>query len=419
MRVLILGNYYYPESVGAGIWITQLAKDLHERGHEVAVVTSFPSYPQGRIFKGYRNRFSERETIDGIEVIRTFTYATPGKSFLTRSATFGVFCLSSVPGYLRYRRKVDVVYAVLPPLPLGVAAWAIAKASRARLVVNIQDIYPDIAVALNYLTNPAAVAFFRAMEHWIYRRSERIVVISEGFRENLLAKGVPAGKIRVVPNWADPDEIVLGSSENAFRRETGAGKDEMLVLYSGGLTHNADLETVVDAAAQLRGLPVRFAIVGDGVQKQALAKKVAAAKLDNVLFYAFQPIERYGEVLAAADVTLVSLKPAATFASVPSKVYKQMAAGRPIVAITNPGNELSRLIADARCGALVPPGDARGLARALRQALVRRQDFADMGRRGRAYLEGTCSRRICVSQIEAALVEACVNTHAGGAHEVA
>ena len=411
MKILIVTNYYTPETIGAGIWVTQLAHDLKARGHEVTVVTSFPSYPRGQILDGYRNRFVHRETVDGIDIIRTFTYATPSKSFWARFAGFGAFCLSAAPGYLRWRRSVDVVYAILPPLPLGVSAWAIAKASGARLVINVQDIYPDIAVALNYLTNPAAVAFFRRLERWVYQRADRIVVISEGFRQNLLGKGVPAPKIHVVPNWADPDQIVPGCSHNAFRRETGTTNGELLVLYSGGLTHNADIEPVLDAAAELRGLPVRFAIIGDGVQKQLLVDRAAAAGLDNVKFYPFQPIERYGQVLAAADLTLVTLNSAATFASVPSKIYKQMAAARPIIAITNTENELSRLITDAQCGVTVPPGDSQGVVNVLRQALDQRDAFAEMGRRGRAYLERNCSRKGCVARIETALAEACTEAH--------
>ena len=411
MRVLIVSNYYYPESVGAGIWVRELAAGLRDRGHAVAVLTSFPSYPGGEIFPEYRGRRQMRETIDGIEVVRTYTYATPSKSFWPRIVSFGAFCLSAAPGYWRWRRPVDVVYAILPPLPLGVAACAIAKGSGARLVVDVQDIYPDIAVALNYLRNPAAVAFFRRMERWIYGRAERIVVISEGFRQNLLGKGVAPAKIDVVPNWADPDEIVPGPADNAFRRETGTHNGELLVLYSGGLTHNADMQPVLDAAAQLRGLPIRFAIVGDGVQKRALIERAASAGLENVKFYPFQPIGRYGEALAAADVTLVALNSAATLASVPSKIYKQMAAARPIVAITNPGNELSRLVMDAQCGVTVPPGDSERLANVLRDALSKRAAFAEMGQRGRAYLERNCSRKTCIARIEAVLVEACAESH--------
>jgi len=415
MKVLVLSNYYYPESIGAGIWVTQLAQDLSARGHEVTVVASFPSYPHGRVFDGFRNRFAHREIVDGIDIIRTLTYATPSHSFLARFAAFGTFCLSAAPGYLRCRRPADVVYAILPPLPLGVSAWAVAKISGARLVINVQDIYPDIAVALKYLTNPAAVALFRRMERWICRRADRIVVISEGFRHNLLGKGVAPAKIDVVPNWADPDEIVPGPSDNAFRRETGTNSDELLVLYAGGLTHNADLQPALDAAAQLRGLPIRFAIVGDGVQKPALVGKAASAGLENVRFYPFQPIARYAEVLAAADVTLVTLNAAATVASVPSKIYKQMAAARPIVAITGAGNELSRLIADAQCGVTVPPGDSVRLAAVLADALNKRAAFAAMGQRGRAYLERNCSRQTCIARIEAVLAEACAKPRARSA----
>lgn len=406
MRVLVVSNYFAPETVGAGIWVSQLAKELAGRGHMITVLTSFPSYPAGRIFGGYRNGFSRRDAVDGVEVVRTWTYATPRRSFWARFAGFAAFCLSAAPGYLARRRPVDVVYAILPPLPLGVAAWVIAKLSGARLVINVQDIYPDIAVALDYLKNPAAVSFFGAMERWIYRRADRIVVISEGFRRNLLAKGVPASKIDVALNWADPDQIVPARPDNAFRRETGTA-GEFLVVYAGGLGHNAELESVLDAAAELRYVAIRFAIVGDGVQKPFLIEKARAAELTNVRFFPFQPIERYGEVLAAADATLVTLNASATFASVPSKVYKQMAAARPVIAIANPGSELSRLVADAQCGISVPPGDPRRLAQVLRLALDRRDLFAEMGRRGRVYLERNCSRKDCIGRIEAALVTAC------------
>lgn len=402
MRIVIVANYYYPESVGSGIWITQLALDMVRLGHDVTVVTSFPSYPEGKVFDGYQNRFTWRSVVDGVEVIRTLTYATSRRTFWARVAGFGAFCISAAPGYLRWRRRVDVVYAILPPLPLGISAWLIAKISGGRLVVNIQDIYPDIAIALRYITNYWALVVFRWMEGWIYRRAKRIVVISEGFRQNLLKKGVGESKIDVISNWADPDEIIPSRRDNSFREETGVGGG-VLVVYAGGLTHNSDLLTVLGAAAELRGMAIRFAIVGDGVQKAELKKKVADAGLENVSFHPFQPLARYGEVLAAADVTLVTLNSAATFASVPSKIFKQMAAARPIVAITNGGNELSRLVTEAGCGVTVSVGDSVGLAEVLRRAVVHRGEFVAMGLRGREYLERYCSRDRCVRRIEAVL----------------
>src|SRR6202008_1394982 len=144
------------------------------------------------------------------------TYATPSKAYWARIASWGTFCLSSLFG-LAERLRPDIVYAILPPLTLGVSAWVLARAARAKLVVNVQDIYPDIAIATGYLRNPWAVRFFRYMESWIYRRADNLVVISQGFSRNLEQKNVPAGKVSVVPNWADPGEIMPGERENPFR----------------------------------------------------------------------------------------------------------------------------------------------------------------------------------------------------------
>ena len=409
MKILLLSEYYYPESVGAAIWVTQLTQDLSEKGHRVTVITSFPNYPTGRILLGYHNRLADREHLGNIECIRTFTFATPSKSFVPRLISFATFCLSSIPGYLWWRRPADVVYAILPPLPLGVSAWVIAVASGARLVVNVQDIYPDVAVALGYLRNRVVIRFFFAMERWIYRRAAKVVVLSEGFRDNLVAKGVPESKIRIIPNWADLDAIRPAERFSSFRSEAGAGVEDLLVVYSGGLTHNAELDTVLDAAAELRAEPIRFAIVGDGVRKDHLESKARTLGLDNVKFFPFQPLERYTEVLTAADVTLVTLNSAATYVSVPSKIYKQMAAARPIIAVTDRRGELRRLIEAARCGGWVVPGDCRGLAALLRQAVAQREAWDRMGWNGREYVERYHSRRVCVAQIESVLEEACLS----------
>jgi colanic acid biosynthesis glycosyl transferase WcaI len=224
------------------------------------------------------------------------------------------------------------VYAILPPLPLGISAWAVARITGARLVVNIQDIYPDIAVALGMLRNVSSIRFFERMERWIYRAADRVVVISEGFRQNLLRKGVRAEKVVVVPNWADPEAIQPSIPDNAFRREHSR-PGEFVVLYSGGLSHNSHLQPVLEAARRLLDEPFRFLIAGEGVHKERLMQWAHEHDLRNLTFLPFQPLERYAEALAAADATVVTLHPAATFASVPSKVYKQMAAARPIVAI--------------------------------------------------------------------------------------
>jgi colanic acid biosynthesis glycosyl transferase WcaI len=241
-----------------------------------------------------------------------------------------------------------------------------------------------------------------SVERWIYRRAHRIVVISEGFRQNLLEKGVPAEKIAVVPNWADPDAIRPANRENAFRNQHSK-PGEFVVLYSGSLSHNSRLEPVLEAARQLAGEPFRFLIAGEGVHKPALADRADRLGLRNVSFLPFQPLERYAEALAAADATLVTLHPGATFASVPSKVYKQMAAARPILAIADRRSEVARLVEESGCGLAIQPDDAFGLVEALRRLAARREEVARMGAAGRGYITDVCSRGRCVAAIENAL----------------
>jgi colanic acid biosynthesis glycosyl transferase WcaI len=406
LRIVILANYYYPEEVGAGIWVRQLAIDLKQAGHDVLVLTSFPSYPAGVVFPSYKNRLFGREQIDGIPVVRTYTFATTSKAFWPRVLSFGAFCLSSaLQGSwlaLTGKLRADVVYAILPPLPLGISAWAIAKLAGAKLVTNIQDIYPDIAVETGFLKLPRAIRWFSRMERWIYKRSAKIVVISEGFRDNLLAKRVPAEKLLVVSNWADAKAIMPAPRETEFRRAWNSG-DRFVVLYAGGLSMNSCLEPVVEAAALLPRESYQFIFAGEGVRKDYLIQRARDLGLANVEFIPFQPLERYGELLASADATLVTLSQAATHASVPSKIFKQMAAGRPIVAITNRGNELDRLIATSRAGVVVEPDDPAALASAISELAADRAACKEMGSRGRLYVEMECSREKCVEKIEAAL----------------
>jgi colanic acid biosynthesis glycosyl transferase WcaI len=402
MKILVVSGYYYPEQIGAGVWVRQLVTDLKRLGHDVSVLTSFPSYPHGRVFDGYRGRFFLRETIDGISVVRTWTYATPSKKFWARVVSFGSFCASALIGGLAARIRADVVYAILPPLPLGMSAAVLAKVARARLAVNVQDIYPDIAVSLGVLRNRRAVRFFQGMERWIYQRADRIVVISEGFRQNLMAKGVPAEKVAVIANWADPDAIQPAERENPFRNQHSR-PGEFVVLYSGSLSHNSHLEPVLEAARQLRGEPFRFLIAGEGVHKPALVDRANRLGLQNVSFLPFQPANRYAEALAAADAGLVTLHPGATFASVPSKVYKHMAAACPILALADRRSEVARLVEESGSGIAVPPDDVPGLMEALRRLAVGHGEVARMGASGRGYVTDVCSRGRCVAAIASAL----------------
>ncbi|MEM2046088.1 MAG: glycosyltransferase family 4 protein [Candidatus Bathyarchaeia archaeon] len=401
MHVLLISQYFWPESVGASIWIRELVTDLVDMGHQVTVLTGFPNYPKRVIFEGYRGKVFMQECMGRVKIIRTYIYASPNEALWSRALNFGSFCASAALGGLIAPRP-DVIYCTMPPLPLGISAEFLGFVKRVPVVVNVQDIYPDIAVALGFLRNRLIIRFFQWMERFIYQHAAAIVVISEGFKDNLLGKGVSPQKIHIVPNWADPDSIRPGPKDNPFRKQIGLG-NRFVVIYSGNLSYNSNLEPVIEAAELLQEEPFAFVIVGDGAHKPLLEHKVREKGLKNVYFLPFQPLEMYPQVLTAADINLVTLNTQAAMASVPSKVFKIMASGTPVLAITVKGTDLYRLVLEANCGLCVPPDDPIALAKALQYAAAHQNELEHMGANGRRYLEEHFSRQKCVGEIETIL----------------
>jgi colanic acid biosynthesis glycosyl transferase WcaI len=259
MRVLVVSPHYKPEEVAAAAtFVEEIAIDFIEMGHEVTVLTAFPNYPTGAVFEPYRGKVFQRETYNGVPLIRVWIYATASKKFWPRVLNFGSFSATALLGGLLTNTRPDVLYVMMPPLTLGAAGVLLGAAKRARVVVNVQDIHPYAAVAMGVLKNRRAIRLFEWLEKWIYRHVDHIVVISRGFRDNLVEKGTPADKISIVPNWADPDFIQPGPRDNSFRKEIGA-EGRFVLVYSGGLTHNSNLEPVLGAADLLREEPFEFA----------------------------------------------------------------------------------------------------------------------------------------------------------------
>lgn len=398
MHILILSQYFWPESIGASIWIKQLAEDLAIKGHKVSVLTGFPNYPNGVIFEGYKEKIFMREYFNNIHIFRTYIYASPKKSILSKMLSFSSFSISAIAGGLLIS-KPDVIYCIIPPLPLGITAQVLSFFKKVPVVINVQDIYPDIAISLGIIRNSIIIKFAKWLERFIYKHSNAIVVISDGFKQNLLDKGILASKIYVVPNWADPNVIQPGPKDNFFRRQLNVDS-KFLVIYSGSLSYNTSLESLIEAAEILKNEEFMFVIIGDGVLKDSLEQMVKEKKLKNVIFLPFQPLEIYPYVLTSADINVVTLNPKASLSSVPSKVYKIMASGTPILAIAPDDSEICRLITSSNCGLCVSPNDPIKIADALRYAMRNQHEIKKLGINGRRYLEEYFSRQKNTSEIE-------------------
>jgi colanic acid biosynthesis glycosyl transferase WcaI len=399
MRLLLLAQHYAPEEVSGAVLATELATDLANRGHQVSFVTVAPSYPQGKVFPGYKNHLYFVEILNNVRVIRTWSFVSEGRSFWRRILNFGTFSLTALYGGLLSGRP-DVILSFSPPLPLGLTAWLLSRFWGIPWVLRVEDLYPDSAVVSGVLRNRLAIRILRFIERFIYRRATHISVISEGFRDNLRRKDVPDGKMSVIPVWADIEAISPSAIENEFRRNHDlSGK--FIVMYAGNLGHTSSLEDVMHAAARLKVYSdIRFVVVGEGLKRESLRRIAKDESLSNVLFLPYQPREVYPLMMAAADVSLVTLNRNSSETSLPSKTFNIMASARPVLAIVPPDSELGRLVNESCCGVVVSPGQPDQLARKITSMKANPADLLLMGKNGRQLAEGPYSRDQCVDLFE-------------------
>lgn len=394
-----MAQHYTPEEVSGAVLATELATDLANRGHQVTFVTCAPNYPQGKVFSGYKNKIYATEMLNRVKVIRTWSYISPSKAFGPRLLNYGSFSATALYGGL-LTAKPDVIFSYSPPLPLGLSAWLLSRRRRVPWVLRVEDLYPEAAIAAGVLRNAPAIKLLAGLERFVYQRANHISVISESFRQNLLGKEVPANKLSVTPVWADPDTVRPLPRHNGFREKYGLN-GQFVVLYAGNLGHAAALDEVIEAAELLqKQADIQFLFIGEGVKKELLIEQAEAKDLSNVTFLPFQPREVFPEMLAAADVSLVTLQPKASGTSLPSKAFNIMASGRPILGVSDPTSEVAQLVQEGQCGVNVAPGNAHLLAEAITTLKQEPDRLNLMGHNGRKQLETRYSRNHCVNQFE-------------------
>jgi len=383
--------------------MTQLAEDLAALGHQITVITSMPHYDAGRIWDEYRGKLIQCDRHGPINVYRLYLYVPNDRGrFLGRLLNYASFnTLSAVTGTLV--RQHDIVLVPSPPLTNGLSADLISRLRRIPFVYNVQDIWPDVVIRAGVMTNPRTIAFFRGLERYVYRRAAAVTVISEGFRQNLLAKGVSSSKIKVIPNFFDTEFVRPLPRHNSFSSDNRLD-DKFVVLFAGNVGYSQGLETVLDAAQQLTDLQdLLFLIVGNGVAKAGLETYAQERGLQNVCFLPFQPHEVLPKMYASSDICLVPLRKGFTNESVPCKVFTIMASGRPMIASVDEGSDTWELVEQAQCGLCVPPENPHALAKAIRTLCADPALRERLGRNGREHVVQHYTRQVVARQYHALL----------------
>jgi colanic acid biosynthesis glycosyl transferase WcaI len=383
MRIHIIGINYWPEMTGIAVFSVGRAEHLAEAGHDVTMCTAVPYYPQWRVPQEYRGLRSRREKRAGVTILRCPLYAPAAVNPIRRVLHEASFIASSFVRSL-FCRRPDLLFVVSPPLGLAIAAVILSRLWRVPYVFHVADLQPDTAMDLGMVRPGRFARLLYAVERLAYRRATIVSTLTEPMRARIIAKGIPAEKVHLFADWSDPRLFTLDASQSgAIRRELGLG-DAFLVLHAGNMGVKQGLDVVLDAAQQTRSDPgIVYLLVGDGAMRPHLEARARDLGLDNVRIVPLLEHEKFLQLLAAADLCLVTQQRTVADVVFPSKVLTLLSAGKPVVASVTGGSAVANVVAGAGAGMIVTPEDGAALADAietLRADAARRTRMAAAGR---------------------------------------
>ena len=393
-RLLVLNQYYWPGVEATAHLLTELCEALAAE-YEVTVVT-------GRLL-GHEDD-PDYEGRNGVEIIRVHSTAFDRAPLHRRAANYFTYLSRALRRGLIAKRP-DIVLCMTDPPMVGDVALLVARRFRVPLVVVSQDVFPEIAVELERLTNPVLTRLLGAVTRFYLRRADRVVAIGETMKRRLEAKGVEPRRLEVIPNWVDTGALSPQPRDNAWAREHGL-HERFVVMHSGNVGHAQDLGTLIHSTASLRDLEsLSVVLVGFGARHAHYVRLATSLGAEQVSFLDYQEREVLPLSLASADVHFVGLARGLSGYVVPSRLYGILAAGRPVIAAADDDSETAELVRSVECGIVIPPGQPDVLARTIRAAAAGEYDLEEMGRRGRAYVEAEGDRTIAVDRYRRLLAE--------------
>ena len=334
MNILFFSHYFPPEVNAPARRTFDHCKKWVELGHNVTVVTNHPNHPNGKIFPGYSNNLYSRENMDGISVLRVYTFLTPNAGFLLRILNFILYGIFAVY-FTMFIKKPDVVIGTSPQFFCGLFAAIYSKIRRVPFVLEIRDLWPESIIAVGALRNRSLIAFLTRLELWMYRAADQVVTVTQSFKDDLIGKGVSANKVAVVLNGINFSHFSpRPPSEKLLQRYDCA--DSFNIGYIGTLGMAHSLGTVLQAARRLEADgysgKFNFFIIGDGAERSRLESEKNSQGINNVHFTGLVAKDEISDYWSILDLSLVHLKKTPLFRTViPSKIFESIGMGKPIL----------------------------------------------------------------------------------------
>lgn len=381
------------------------AKEMIRLGHSVEVLTGFPNYPGGKIYVGYRQNWRMRECLDSVTVLRVPVFPDHSKSPMKRIVSYLSFSFSAcIPGVFLVK-KPDVIHVYQGPATLVLPAIVMKLVFGVPYVLDIQDLWPESVFGSGMFRYKFLTPLLHFWCSLTYRLASKIVVLSTGYKEKIIQRGIAEGKIEVLYNWCDPSlELGVGLVDEPIEN---SAIEKFSLVYAGNIGSLQALDAVVKAANQLKfefpELQVNF--VGDGIDRERLERMVELNGITNVKFLGRQPVGNMGEILKRADGLLIHLAddPLCRI-GIPQKTQAYLAAGKPIIMCV--GGDAARLVESAGAGILCQPENPDSIAAAIRQLIkMSPEDRALLGSNGKQYYFEHLSFRVGTKRMEKILTE--------------
>ena len=398
-HILFITPYYPPEKGAAAVRISETAMCLVKRGHQVTVLTTFPNYPTGIVPSEYRGHVIQRESLDGVCVIRVWSYVSPNKGFLRRIlAQFSFGCLAPLLSWKDVGYP-DIIIIESHPLFNAIAGRILAWGKHCPFIFMVSDLWPESAVQLGMLRNPMLIWLSERLEWSTYQRASLVWALTAGIQNRLIQRGLSPKHIFLLTNGADTNKF-RPLPQSQARVELG-WDDRFIVLYAGNHGLLYGMTTVLDAAEELRPCTdIHIIFVGDGARKADMMAQAQRKGLKNVTFLDSVPHDQMPLLIAGADVCLIPLRKMSFLEStLPLKMYEIMSCARPIL-LGVKGE--ARQLAEQEAGAAiyVEPENTESLVSGILYLRDHPEEAALLGRKGRAYVEAHFDRDQLTTQLD-------------------
>lgn len=399
MKILHLPAYFQPEQAASSYLIDNMYEAITGEGMVMVVHTPVPTRGiSDEVKKEYSKRLNET-LYNGRMSVHRFQMMSEGKNALVRTFRYTLSCVKQFNRgvFPKESRECDAMLVFSTPPIQGAMAALVKKFNNVPMVYNLQDIFPDSLVGTGLTKKGSFIwKIGRVVENFTYRNADKIIVISEDFKKNIMAKGVPEEKIVVVYNWVDQNAVVdVHRAENKLFDKYELERDIFYISYSGniGLTQNMDLLLDVMKDLQVSHPKIRLILVGEGAYKKNVEEIVSRDNLQNVSLLPFQPYADISHVFSLGDAGLVISKPEVGSNSVPSKTWSIMSASRPVIANFDE-NELKSIIEDNGCGIFTKAGDKESFKNAIITLFQNKEKAVEMGKNGREFVMKNLTREV-------------------------